>query len=220
MSTADALIESLKPVVSGIAATLGRSCEVVLHDFRRPEKSVVAIAGTLTGRRVGGSMSEIGLSLLAKGDQAANELNYVTTTASGRLVKSSTMPLRDGRGHVFGALCVNIDVTALRQAAGVLGDLAGGAIEAVPATTFTDDFDQVVDAVVRTEELAMAKPVDGLNRQERLRLIAALDRRGVFTVRRAVTRVATRLGISRASAYADLTECRRKAENHDQDGVE
>ncbi|MEV4994565.1 PAS domain-containing protein, partial [Streptomyces niveus] len=26
----------------------------------------------------------------------------------GRVLKSSTMPLRDGAGHVFGALCVNI----------------------------------------------------------------------------------------------------------------
>ncbi|WP_020670636.1 helix-turn-helix transcriptional regulator [Amycolatopsis nigrescens] len=209
MTTADALLESLKPIVQGIAATFGRSCEVVLHDFRRPEKSVVAIAGELTGRHVGGSMSEIGMGLLAKGDQAGNELNYVTTTPGGRQLKSSTMPLRDERGQVFGALCINIDVTALRQVADLLGDLAGVAPETMPATTFTDEFDEVVDAVVRAEELAMAKPVDGLNRQERLRLIAALDRRGVFAVRRAVPRVAARLGISRASAYADLTECRK-----------
>ncbi|WP_199438870.1 helix-turn-helix transcriptional regulator [Umezawaea beigongshangensis] len=206
--TADAILDALKDVVPGLAATFGRSCEVVLHDYRRPEHSVVAVAGDLTGRHVGGAMSEIGLSVLARGDDAENELNHVTRTPSGRTVKSSTLPLRDEHGHVFGALCVNLDVTALRQVGDLLADLAGGEPAAVPTTTFTDDVDEVVDAVVRAEELALAKPVDGLSRRERLPLLRTLDRRGVFRVRGAAPRVAARLGISRASLYADLAQCR------------
>jgi predicted transcriptional regulator YheO len=147
--------------------------------------------------------------MLAQGDDASPELYHVTRTESGRTVKSSTLPLRDAAGHVFGALCVNLDVTVLRQVGDLLSDLAGLAPAAVPATTFTDDFDEVVDAVVRAEELALAKPVDSLTRRERLRLLKALDERGVFAVRGAAPRIAARLGISRASLYTDLAECRR-----------
>jgi predicted transcriptional regulator YheO len=217
--SADAILAALEPVVAGVAATFGRSCEVVLHDFRRPDGSVVAIAGELTGRHVGGSMSEIGMSMLAQGDEATSRLNYVTATASGRLVKSSTVALRDEHGRVFGAFCVNMDVTALRQAGDVLAELAGAdpPANAGITTTFTDDFDEVVDAVVRAEEHALAKPVDSLTRQERLRLLTTLDRRGVFAVRRAAPRVAARLGISRASLYADLAECRSTGRAADAD---
>src|SRR5690349_38905 len=107
----DAVLRALTPVVDGIAATFGPVCEVVLHDYRRPETSVVAVAGSVTGRTVGGAMSEIGMRVLARGDEAADELNYVTRTGAGRLVKSPTMVLRDSAGAVFGALCVNVDVT-------------------------------------------------------------------------------------------------------------
>ncbi|WP_431877480.1 helix-turn-helix transcriptional regulator [Amycolatopsis sacchari] len=209
METADAILDALKGLVPGLAATFGRSCEVVLHDYRLGDRSVVAVAGEVTGRHVGGATSEIGLRMLARGDAAEPELNYVTRTESGRVIKSSTLPLRDGEGRVFGALCVNLDVTALRQAGDLLADLAGLAPATIPATTFTDDFDEVVDAVVRAEELALAKPVDSLQRRERLRLLKALDERGVFAVRGAAPRIAARLGISRASLYTDLAECRR-----------
>jgi predicted transcriptional regulator YheO len=201
------------PVVDGLAATFGPSCEVVLHDCRRGERSVVAVAGQVTGRRAGGALSEIGLSVLAQGDDATNDLNYVTRTADGRVVKSSTMPLRDEQGRLIGALCVNIDVTALRQASDILSALAGIAPVELPATTFTNDFDDVVDAVVRAEELARGKPFGSLSRAERLALISVLDKRGVFAVRNAVPRVSERLGMSRSGLYADLAECRKDKEN-------
>ncbi|NKQ56269.1 transcriptional regulator [Amycolatopsis sp. K13G38] len=209
MDSADSILDALKDVIPGLAATFGRSCEVVLHDYRGGDRSVVAVAGDVTGRHVGGAMSEIGLRMLAQGDDAEPELNYLTRTESGRTVKSSTMPLRDAHGTVFGALCVNLDVTALRQVGDMLGDLAGTAPAQLPTTTFTDDFDEVLDAVVRAEELALAKPVTSLTRQERLPLLRTLDERGVFTVRGAAPKVAARLGISRASLYTDLAECRK-----------
>lgn len=62
----DAILAALTPVVEGIAATFGPVCEVVLHDYRNPEKSVVAVAGSVTGRTVGGAMSEIGMRVLMR----------------------------------------------------------------------------------------------------------------------------------------------------------
>jgi predicted transcriptional regulator YheO len=122
----NAIISALVPLVDGIAATFGPVCEVVLHDYRDPEKSVVAVAGALTGRSVGGAMSEIGLRMLARGDEAADELNYLTRTKGGQQLKSSTMVLRDSTGAVFGALCVNVDVTAVQQAQALLAGIGGG----------------------------------------------------------------------------------------------
>ncbi|MCX4741686.1 helix-turn-helix transcriptional regulator [Streptomyces antibioticus] len=225
----DAILRALAPVVDGIAATFGPVCEVVLHDYRRPERSVVAVAGTVTGRTVGGAMSEIGMRMLARGDTAEPELNYVTRTGDGRLVKSSTMVLRDSTGAVFGALCVNVDVTEVDRVRGLLDALAGpedptGPIGPTgrpappadaPVTTFGDDIDSVVEALLDALLDAPLRGRDqtwsGLDRGRRLALFRGLDERGVFAVRRAIEQVAARLGISRASAYSYLAQARAAA---------
>ncbi|WP_405655747.1 transcriptional regulator [Streptomyces sp. RK9] len=208
----DAILAALVPVADGIAATFGSLCEVVVHDYRRPEKSVVSIAGSVTGRRVGGAMSEIGMGMLARGDEAGDELNYLTRTQDGKLVKSSTVLLRDSGGAVFGALCVNLDITAVQQVGTLIGELAGVAAPAdVPTTTFGDSaevVDAVVGSVVDAYQLKRSRPWGELDRAERVELFRGLDERGVFAVRRAVPQVAERLGISRASAYSYLAKAR------------
>ncbi|MFE7646957.1 helix-turn-helix transcriptional regulator [Streptomyces phaeoluteigriseus] len=205
----DAILRALGPVVNGIAATFGPVCEVVLHDYRRPETSVVAVAGEVTGRTVGGAMSEIGMRVLARGDDADDELNYVTRTGTGRTLKSSTMVLRDSAGTVFGALCVNVDVTEVGRVQSLLAALAGAGDPPAdtPVTTFGDDIDSVVDSLLDTH-LPRDRSWAGLERPRRLALFRALDERGVFAVRRAIEQVAARLGISRASAYSYLSQAR------------
>ncbi|MFH0519402.1 transcriptional regulator [Streptomyces sp. M41] len=209
-SERDAIVAALAPVVDGLAATFGPMCEVVLHDYRQPEASVVAVAGSVTGRAVGGAMSEIGMRIVARGDEAGDELNYVTRTRAGGLVKASTMVLRDSTGTVFGALCVNLDVTAVSDAHALLGALAGlGSTPAdVPVTAFGNDIDSVVDAILDAHQLRQNGSWAALDRAGRLELFRGLDARGVFAVRRAVEQVAQRLGISRASAYSYLSQAR------------
>ncbi|MER6787632.1 PAS domain-containing protein [Streptomyces sp. NPDC000658] len=206
----DAILRALIPLVDGIAATFGPVCEVVLHDYRRPERSVAAVAGAVTGRTVGGAMSEIGMRVLARGDDAVDELNYVTRTGAGKLVKSSTMVLRDSAGAVFGALCVNVDVTEVDRVQGLLAALAGSAEVRAdpPVTAFGDDIDSVVDALLDAHLARQDQTWAGLDGPSRLALFRGLDERGVFAVRRAVEQIAARLGISRASAYTYLSRSR------------
>ncbi|MBP2477785.1 putative transcriptional regulator YheO [Crossiella equi] len=214
MQERDAILAALTPVVEGLAATLGECAEVVLHDFRHPDNSVVAIAGSLTGRTVGGSMSQIGLGILARGDEAEDQVNLVTRTEDGTMLKSSTMLLRDSAGRVFGAFCVNLDIGAISQVQHLLGGLASVAVPGslpLPTTTFGDDITAVVDAVVDASQLRDPRPWAELTREERLSLFRELHRQGVFEVRRAVPAVAARLGISRASAYSYLADVKENA---------
>ncbi|HEX7301929.1 helix-turn-helix transcriptional regulator [Lentzea sp.] len=210
-STADAVFAAMSPVVEGIAATFGRSCEVVLHDYRDPERSVVAVAGSVTGRVAGDAMSEIGLRVLAAGDDARNEVGYVTRAQDGRLLKCTTLPLRDVDGTLIGALCVNIDLSAITRATGVLSDLLGLSPAQEPDTTtnFSGDLDQVVDSLVERAERAHAVPVTALGREDRLALVRSLNDAGVFGLRGAPGRIAKRLGISRTGLYNDLAELKK-----------
>ncbi len=206
-SSIEDYLSLLEPVVAGIAATFGRHCEVVLHDFRDPEHSIVAIQGQVTQRHVGGSVSQLGLSLIAQGDTAQTQYNYFTRTPAGRVLKSTTIPLRDPGGRVFGALCINFDITDLRLLGGVIGELTGAAAEPRPVS-FVDDIGQVIRALIDEEEVAAGRSLDRMTKQDRLAILQALDQHGVFALQRSVPQVAEYLMISRATVYSYLEEVR------------
>lgn len=213
-TSADAVFAALTPVIEGIAATFGRSCEVVLHDYRDQHQSVVAVAGAVTGRKIGDSMSEIGLRTLGASDEAANEIGYLTRAHDGRTLKCTTLPLRDADGTLIGALCINIDLSAIQRATGVLSDLLGLAAPTptAPETTtdFSGDLDSVVNSVVAAAERAHALPAPALGRDKRRAIVSTLREAGVFALRGAPARVAARLGISRTALYNDLADLKKE----------
>lgn len=205
--SADRVLETARTLVPGIAATFGPSCEVVLHDYRTPEDSVIAVAGTVTGRQVGDRMSDIGRRVLAAGDAAEPEINYLTRTPAGVLLKSTTLPLRDDDGALIGALCINVDVTALQRVAAAVGDLIGHPAppaDEAPVTDFARPLAERVDRIAERHERAAGILAAGMKRPARVALIRDLASAGVFQLRGASPVVASRLGISRASLYADL----------------
>jgi predicted transcriptional regulator YheO len=58
------MLTRLIPIAEGIARTLGESCEVVIHDLRNPESSLVYIAGDVTGRKLGAPLTNLSLQIL------------------------------------------------------------------------------------------------------------------------------------------------------------
>jgi predicted transcriptional regulator YheO len=203
-------LDVLKTIVPAVASVLGRHCEVVLHDFRMPDASIVAIAGGLTGRHVGGSMSQIGLEVLAAGDDALDRYDYTTRGPGGREIRSLTIPLRDAGGHVFGAFCINVDTTELRRLHAFVEDMIGEVQPSPKDVTFVDNVGDVIDEVIREEQVKLGHTIDRFDRAERLEILRALDRRGVFSVQRSVPQVADYLGVSRVTVYAYLREVRKE----------
>lgn len=195
----------LAEIIGPLTRSLGPNYEIVLHNYRLPDRSIVAVAGKITERRVGSAMFEIGLSVVGEGDRAQDRLNYLAKEANGRIVKCSTIVLRDDNRKVYGALCISLDVTAIRHAAAVLHTLSGQHAEPKP-TTFSNDIRDVIDVALREVLAGRAGPL--LSRDERLEVFRALDVRSIFSVKRAMSRVAAALGVSRATAYACLQTVR------------
>lgn len=219
--SADRVLATVSTLVPGIAATFGQSCEVVLHDYRTPEHSVIAVAGTVTGRQIGDAMSDIGRRVHTAGDTAEPEINYRTRTPAGVLLKSTTLPLRDDDGTLIGALCINVDVTALDGVATVISDLIGhtpAPAEDTPVTDFGSPLTEQVDTITERHERAAGLPAAGMKRPARAALIRDLAAAGVFQLRGASPTVASRLGVSRATLYADLRSLREtdRAAHHAQ----
>jgi len=224
VSSMDDYILVLRPIMRCISQTFGRHCEVVLHDFRDPEHSIVHIEGNVTNRNPSGSVTQIGLALIAEGDAAQDQLNYITRTPHGRILKSSTVVLRDQNEHVIGALCINFDITELRLLGNAVGELVGSDADTEPQSiAFVDDIGKVIGAVIDEEEIALGQSIGRMTKLERLAIFQALDRRGIFSLQRSVPYVAEYFQISRATAYSYLEEVRSgvlASEGHVPDRIE
>ena len=201
---ADIVLAALRPLVPVIAESFGRNCEVILHDLRTPEASVVAIAGRLTARRVGAPVNEISKWLLAQGRDVPERRNAFVRVARGRTLKSTAVLLRDAEGDAYGVFCINIDVTELGVLAALISDLAGTGSAPTGPLQLTDDIAHVVNTVVAAEEARLGIRLDARDRKDRLTIFAALEVKGALRLKRAVPRLAEHFGLSRATVYSDL----------------
>lgn len=198
------LIERYSPVMRAIVHTFGLGAEVVLHDLETPDRSIICIEGNVTGRRVGGALTDLGLSLLRAGDDARSDLyGYISRTPHGRQLRSSSIFVRNRSGRVVGALCVNFDITALAGVHGMAEPLLEPASRGV-RETFADEPERVLSAMCREAADSLGIPLSRPGRTERLRLVAELERRGAFLLQRSIPIVSGLLGVSRFTLYNDL----------------
>ena len=104
-----------------LARQFGPNCEIVVHDLdsNDEDSSIVAIEnGQVTGRKVGDGPSHVVLEAL-RGDREKlqDHLCYLTKTKDGRVLRSSTIFIRedeeDPASHPIGIISINYDITRL-----------------------------------------------------------------------------------------------------------
>jgi len=205
------MLDHLKRVADSIVAVFGSHAEVVVHDFSRPDHAVVHIAGNLTGREVGSPVSHFPFRIVKEqGNKAEDVMGYKTVTDKGRVLKCSTLFVRDDAGKVTGCLSINFDVSEYIRLNAVLAehvefsDVAEAARKEFHTTTFPETVETIVDGILA----GCGKAPSDLGKEERVRIVADLERAGVFMYKGTVQYVADRLGTSRYTIYGYLRETR------------
>lgn len=203
--------ELLKSLTRALAIAVGNICEVVLHDFRDPEHSIIAIEnGHVTGRKVGDSASVFGLQLLHNSPKE-DLIDYRTTTKEGKKLRSSSVLLRENNGELFGAICVNVDLTQILKAQKLFDDLTStlrGAID----EGFETSVDEALDLLIRSAIRTTGKEVPGMEREDKVQVISYLESKGAFLIRYSIDRVAQCLGVSKFTVYNYLEELNSRQE--------
>ena len=204
-------LKSLMPIVDALAETLGKNCEVVLHDLRNPEHSIIKIANNhLTGRDLGSPATDFVLSLLNKKDLEKDYfVGYSTKTKTGNELKSTTVFIRNAKNKIIGALCINIDLTPYRSLRNVLDEIcfiSPNHPEKPPREKFAPNTDTLINDVLGQSIRKIGKPVSNMGKQEKLRLISELKEKGIFLIRGAAKRVSKELGVSLPTVYKYLEE--------------
>ena len=203
--TREEAFEFLDRTARGIAETFGSSCETLVQDMGLDSHPVLSIYnGHVSGRRVGDTSVITGTDLALDAEAVvSDQVNLAATTPEGRKTKSSTFHLITDEFNL--ALGVNFDYTALAAAERVLSDLSSVRSDLQSALWQDQDSRQLTDLFERCLT-AMGRPVDDMDKEDRLKMIALLEQHNVFSFRKSVPYVAKRLGVSRYTVYKYLGE--------------
>lgn len=213
MTSKNKALETYIPIANLIAQTFGKNCEVILHDLSIPQNSVVyTVNNHVTGRQVGQPFEHLIKDvLLSKNFENDCTANYRTTTVAGKKIKSSTALLRDAKGEVIGALCVNYDLSPLNDMKILLDEFMDTQQEKIEATV--EPFDNVIEIVEDLiNKMIGNSSVTTLKRKDKIELIQFMDKKGVFLIKGAIEKVAEKLNISKVTVYSYL-DAIKKSEN-------
>ena len=108
-------LDALRQIAHGLALQFGSNCEVVVHSLADSDidHSIAIIEnGHITGRKCGDGPSHVVLEALKQGDNVKDHLGYLTRTKDGKILKSSSIYLRDENGHLRYILAINFDIKA------------------------------------------------------------------------------------------------------------
>jgi predicted transcriptional regulator YheO len=203
------LFSQLKIVADSIALTFGINCEVVIHDFKDMSSSIVYIAGNITKRKVGGPITDLIFKAFREyGDKVQNMYNYTTRTKDGKILKSSTIFLKNSDNKVIGCLCINIDMSHFINLKLILDNIIGfkEVNESSNIENFAASTDETIEAISMDVAKKYAKTPDNMNRAERLDFLRSLDEKGIFVLKGSVDKIAKILGISKYTVYSYLQE--------------
>lgn len=194
----------LKQIIDLLEQEFGQNCEIVLHDLTGEyDHSIVDIRnGHITNRKIGGCGSNLGLEVLSGQDMDGDRFNYITTTHSGKILRSSSIYFRDDNNKVIGSLCVNLDITESLRFSSFLQQYNGFNVS--NGECFAQDVGSLLEFLIQQAKSHVGKEPTKLNKEERLQFLKYLDERGAFRISKSSVKICEILNISKFTLYSDL----------------
>ena len=193
-------------MAAGIAAQFGSNCEVVVHALsRHPDHSIVAIFnGHVTGRKVGDGASHVVIEQLQSNDpEPKDHLCYLTKTPDGKILKSSTVYIRNSKGKVSAIFSINYDISKLLMVESAVRDLISTGEE--PQQTEPEkiiNINDLLDDLIEQSVALVGKPVALMNKDDKVKAIRFLNQNGAFLVTKSGDKIAKYFGISKYTLYS------------------
>lgn len=205
-------MEAVKSLMQGLGAMLGPHYELILHDLHDPQDldhTVVAVTGSVTGRAIGSPATNYLRDLLREhGDQAPDSVNYRNVTSKGQVLRSTTIFIRSGTGHIIGSLCINQDMTCYLDASRLLQELTafesadGGEVFSKDAADFKNSAERILSNY--------PVPTAFQKKKDRIRQMMELNELGFFDLTDSVKILSQHFGLNQTTIYLYLREIRRQ----------
>lgn len=204
--------EFAKRIAKGLAGQFGSNCEVVIHDLRGNdhEHSIIAIEnGYVTGRSVGDGPSHIVLDALRDNDATPEDrISYLTKTSDGKVLKSTTLFIRDDAGKAIGLIGINFDISMFVAFEESLRGFTSLGVSNQEPEAISGNVPDLLDELLEHSVALIGKPTALMSKEEKMRAIKFLDERGAFLVTRSGPKICQYFGISTFTLYSYLDEIR------------
>ena len=212
-------LELLKQLADGLARQFGPDCEIVIHDLTHQdlEHSVAYIKnGHISNRRAGDGPSKVVLDTMHKDPASLTDhLGYLTRTSEGKILKSSTMYIRNAEGTAIDyLLSINYDITGLLTVDCSIKAL----IDTEPQEDVKKQPEQIVhnvndllDSLIEQSVALIGKPVALMNKEEKVTAIQFLNDAGAFLITKSGDKVSKYFGISKFTLYSYIDVNSRKS---------
>ena len=192
-------------MADGIAAQFGSSCEVVIHDLsRHPDHTIAYIVnGHVSGRKVGDGASQVVLEQMERGEaDPEDHLGYLTRTPDGKILKSSTLYIRNAKGKVGAILSINFDISRLLMVEGAVRDLVSTKQPEQAEPEKIVNINDVLDDLIQQSVALVGKPAALMTKEDKMKAIRFLNRNGAFLVTKSGDKIAKYFGISKYTLYS------------------
>lgn len=207
------ILHFLKQLAHGLAAQFGNSCEVVIHDLTKKDldKSIVYIEnGHVSNRHTGDGPSGIVLETLRSDPgKVKDKLAYLTRTDDGRILKSSTLYIRNEEGKIIYIFSMNYDITTLLAAENSIRGLVQTEPEDSPGEDASDspqrithNVTELLDLLIEQAIARVGKPVAMMNKDDKVAVVQYLNNAGAFLITKSGDKVSSLLGISKFTLYS------------------
>ena len=205
-------LKFLTQLARGIARQFGPNCEVVVHDLgtNEPEQSIVAIEnGHITGRRLGDGPSHVVWEALKTDPKKLKDrLAYLTRTEDGKILKSSTIFIRDDEGKVSGIFAINYDITMMKTMEEQLRLFTATDHTGEEPQTIVHNVNDLLEELIEQSAKLVGKPVAMMNKEDKVKAIGFLNDSGAFLITKSGQRVCNFFGISKYTLYSYIDEAK------------
>lgn len=202
-------------LAKAIAQQFGPNCEVVVHDLESndPESSIVAIEnGHVSGRQIGDGPSHVVLDAL-NGDRSnlQDHLAYLTKTKDGKILKSSTIYIRDDFGVARGIFSINYDITLMLSMEQALRTFTATDLPEPEPAAISRNVSDLLDELIAQSVEVVGKPAALMSKEEKIRAIQFLNDSGAFLITKSGDKVCKFFGISKYTLYSYIDEAKAQS---------
>lgn len=204
----DSKINFLSQIGKAIAGQFGKDCEIVIHkiDSNDLNHSIISIEnGHVSSRHLGDGPSEVVLEALQKDpEELVDQINYLTRTHDGRILKSSTVYVKDEDGQLEAIFSINYDVSSLIAAESAINALIKIESEEdnkQEPSLIPKNVNDLLDELIQESVRLVGKPVALMNKEDKIKSIQFLNDKGAFLITKSGDKVANFFNISKYTLY-------------------
>lgn len=207
-------LDFLSRLANGLAKQFGSNCEIVIHDLAggTKESSIIVIEnGHVSNRKVGDGPSSVVLETLAKDPSEVEDQLCYLTEVDGKMLKSSTIYIRDDEGKITGIMGINYDISRMVMFQNELNDIVKvDTTSSKESRHIPHDVNSLLDDLIERAVKEVGSPVAYMSREDKIKAIKYLDSHGAFLITKSGDKISSYFGISKYTMYSYLDKDKDK----------